>query len=221
MIQPYFVQIATVRMAARLLDKTLEDNYAFHGALARFAPLELGDIKEADGLDDVPRKADSFKFGQLCGKILHKHLAEYDSKKMLACDARIARETFMKLTPEATAKYAPDTLRDSIKTVFRALFKKAQIRTHTAKPGSEDINAWLAAYNGLANDYDQSIDALVEEIVAPSLNTDDFFDRRDALIALALGSATPSAAQTDAAADGKPVSVLGIILKEIVFAAKA
>ena len=222
MVKTYFVHIAAVRMAAALTGRSLYDNYAFHGALARFVPLDIGAVKEADGIPDVPEKAESFRFGQACGKELANALGGYDEQRLLLCEAAVAKGVFMKLTPEAAARYSPEALKAAMKTVFRALLKYAQIQTHTAKPGSEDINAWLAAYNALLAGYEPCLTVLTDRIVSPDAVQNEtmsaFFNREDPLVALALQGAAPDADALEQAMSEEPVSTFGVILKNIVTA---
>ena len=216
MINTYFIHIAAIRMAAKLKSVELYDNYAFHGALKRFEDVKIGKIEEVDGIPDVPQKADSFIFGQKCGKVINEALAGYSEKELLSFEAEVAKGTFLKLTPEATAKYTNEELKESLKTVFRALLKRAQIRTHTAKPGGEDINAWLTDYNNLLGEYEPTLSAIVEEIVAPAANNGVmFFDKTDKIITLALsGKACESSLKE--AMEAEPVSVFGRILLDLV-----
>ena len=225
MVRTYFVQIAAVRMAAVLTGRRLCDNYAFHGALERFSPLDIGVIREADGLPDVPEKADSFRFGQVCGRVLSKALAGYGAQELLLREAAVAKGVFLKLTPEAAAGYSPEALKAAVKTIFRALLKYAQIRTHTVKPGSEDINAWLAAYNSLLAGYEPCLEALTDRIVSPDAAQkaamSAFFSRKDPLVALALRGFSPDAGALEKAVSAEPVSAFGVLLKEILAEAPA
>jgi hypothetical protein len=207
-------------MAAALTGFKMYGNYAFYGALSRFAEIELGKIKEADGIADVPKKAESFAFGQACGKALAKELAGYSEEALFVSEAAVAKGIFMKLDPEAVAAYPPKALEDAVKTVFRALLKCAQIQTHTAKPGGEDINAWLAGYNNLLNGYEPCLSALTRLLLAPDAGKrqemDAFFNRREPLVALSLGDAAPDAGLLDKAMSEKPSSEFGSILKSAV-----
>jgi hypothetical protein len=146
-------------MAAALTGVRLYDNYAFHGALERFAPLDIGEIKDADGIPDAALKAESFKFGQACGKVLEAELRGYSPEELLLYEAAAAKAVFINGNPQPADK-------ENIKTVFRALLKYAQIQTHTAKPGGEDINAWLAGYYRLLTGYEPTLDALAELITS-------------------------------------------------------
>ncbi len=74
------------------------------------------------------------------------------------------------------------------KQLFRAFLRRAQLQTHTAKPGYEDINAWLTDYYELETQLDGFLDALCKEAAAllQSGEGKAFFDREDALTAMAL-----------------------------------
>lgn len=218
MLHIYFTQITTVKLAAKLLDRELYDNYAFHGALPRYLQLELGDIIEAEGIEDMPKKAESFRFGLLCGEVLQKYLSEYNEEELLLCDALVAREVFMDINPEKVSKYTQEQLKNNVSLIFKALFKRTQIRTHTAKPGSEDINAWIAGYYAYQKDYDDTVAAMTDAILFPNPTVDEkaFFNPDDAIIALALRNSDPSEEGVSAVLENEPISVFGKILREIV-----
>ena len=191
-MRAYFVQIAAVRLAASLLGKELVDNYGFHGALPRFKGVKVDAISEVEGIDHVPAKAESFRFGLSCGDVIAKCLEGYSEKETLSFEAAVAKNLFLDLSPEKRARYTDAELRNSMNLIFRALLKKAQIRTHTAKPGGEDINKWLEGYYRLEQDFNPYVSSLVEAILA--FNPDpavakkeiEFFDRTDPIIARAL-----------------------------------
>ena len=222
MLNTYFIHIAAVRMAAALTGRSLYDNYAFHGALGRFASLDIGTIREADGIDDMPVKADSFIFGQRCGRVLTEALKDYDAEKLFLCEAAVAKGVFMKLTPEASLRYTQEQLKEIMKTVLRALFKYAQIQTHTAKPGGEDINKWLNSYDELRAGFEPSLAAFADVVISPDAGQDEimtgFFDREERLTALALGGIQPDAGALKNAMAAIPTTAFGIILKNVVSA---
>jgi hypothetical protein len=145
-MQAYFIQIAAVRLSARLVGKKLIDNYGFHGALPKFAPVHLRDIAEGEGIENVPGKTDCFNWGNKCSQSICKHLGELSKEESLYLDTVIVKNLFLNLSSEKKASYTDAELEGSLRVIFSALLKKAQIRTHTAKPGDEDINAWLAGY---------------------------------------------------------------------------
>jgi hypothetical protein len=210
-MRAYFVQIAAVRMAASCLGKDLVDNYAFHGALPRFKGVTLDKVAETEGLDNVPAKAESFRFGLLCGKIIEKHLEKLSEKELLAFDAAVAKNFFMDMSPEKMAHYTDAELRTSMNLIFRVLLKKAQIRTHTAKPGGEDINKWLARYYKHEQDFAPYVSTLVDAILASAPEQERaLFDKNDLVISLALkGSSQKEIPQ-------KANSLFGKILEEII-----
>jgi hypothetical protein len=219
-MRAYFVRIAAVRLAARLLGKTLVDNYGFHGALPKFGGLALKNIKETEGIDNVSGKAGSFNFGTLCARAIEKVLGNPGEDESLFLDALTARNLFLDLSPEKRAAYTDAELEESLRLIFSVLLKKAQIRTHTAKPGDEDIHSWLAGYYRLEQDYEPFISRLTGQILSPDPLLEkkhpSFFSRDDALVALALAPAAPSPEAVKAAAGKEPGSVFGQVLQEIV-----
>jgi hypothetical protein len=219
MLATYFIHIAAVRMAAALTGRTLYDNYAFHGALERFSSLDIGVIHDADGIEDTPVKAESFKFGQACGKALSAAIKDYDDIKKALCEAAIAKNVFLKLSPESCSKYSEAEQRDAIMVILRALLKHGQIQTHTAKPGYEDINAWLADYNRLSSGYEPTLSAFADWIVKPDEAQEKimsgFFSKEDPIIAMALACQAQVAGAPDSALSATPVCEFGHILKTI------
>ncbi len=164
-MRSYFLHIAAVKKAAEQEGIKLYDNYAYLGALGRFADADVGEITEADGITDVPQKAESFVFGQKCGKNLREKLAGLNEDELFRLEASAAREMFLK--DDELKKYPSEKTADIKGTfvkIINALFKRAQLQTHTAKPGYENINAWLDAYRGLLEDYEPYINKLAEEI---------------------------------------------------------
>ncbi len=164
-MRSYFLHIAAVKKAAEQEGIKLYDNYAYLGALERFADADVGEITEADGIADVPQKAESFVFGQKCGKKLREKLAGLGEDELFKLEASAAREMFIK--PDELKKYPPEKTADLKETfikIIKTLFKRAQLQTHTAQPGYENINAWLDAYHGLLEDYEPYINKLTEEV---------------------------------------------------------
>ena len=217
MIIPYFIQMAVVKMSATLSGKELYDNYAVHGALERFCYLHVGEVFPAEGIDDVPEKSESFKFGQICGRILHEQIKNYTPEQRLYCEAEIVRNVLMKSGKEYPAK----ELKPAVTVILKALFKKAQIRTHTAKPGSEDINTWLSDYYHLQEDYHNIIEKMAGIIVTPDpalqeKYTKNFFCKTDRLTALAMTKTQPDAGILKDAARQEGGSDFEEILKKII-----
>jgi hypothetical protein len=219
-MKAYFIQIAAVRLAARLLGKELIDNYGFHGALPRYSSIHLKGITEAEGIDGVPLKAESFNLGHVCGTAIGKYLDGAGAEDILYMEAAVAQNIFLDMSPEKRALYTDAELRECMGLIFHALLKRAQIRTHTAKPGAEDINAWLAGYYQLEQDYAPFVSSLLEAIISPdpvmAKKHTDFFDREDPLIALALKDAAPAPNVLQSAAGTVPSSIFGKMLREIV-----
>lgn len=218
MINPYFLLISAVRMGSRLTGVKLYDNYAFHGALRRFANLNIGEIVETEGIEDVPEKAESFIFGQKCGRVIEEYISGYETEIIYQCEALLANRLLMKLTPWDMMKYSSEELEKNITQIFRALIKRAQIRTHTAKPGGEDIHAWLADYYRLQKDYGEGLPVLVRAIINPDEKlTAGFFSKKDPIIALALMEGDPTPEELSSAMEGEPETVFGRILRDIAF----
>ncbi|MDR0998834.1 MAG: hypothetical protein LBL70_07185 [Treponema sp.] len=219
-MKAYFIQIAAVRFAARLLGRELVDNYAFHGSLPRYRSVHLNGIVQADGIDKVPEKAACFNFGSLCGDIICSRMEGYTDKELLNFEAEISRNFFLDMSPEKRGQYTDAELKKILKTFFRVFLKKAQIRTHTAKPGREDINRWLAGYYGLQQDYEPYLSSLVDAIITPDPamkgKTAAFFDRKDEIITLAMDNFVPGAEHLKRISASEPLSVFGKILREIV-----
>ena len=215
----YFLEIAVVRLSARLLGKELIDNYAFFASLPRFSPLKLKAVGEADGIDGVPEKAAIFNFGAACGRAIEKVLGKPSEEESLYINGEIARNLLLDLSPEKRALYTEAEIYASISTILDALVKKAQIRTHTAKPGYEDIDKWLADYYGLQKSYDSYLNSLVGEILRPSPGPakkySSFFDKKDPIIALALEKEIKEGA-LKTACEAEPKSTFGKILLEAV-----
>jgi hypothetical protein len=219
-MKAYFIQIAAVRLAARLLGKELIDNYGFHGALPRYNSVRLTGITEAEGIDGVPRKADTFNLGNTCGKVIGKYLDEASAKDILYMEASVAQNLFLDMSLEKRSRYTDAELREFMGLIFHALLKRAQIRTHTAKPGAEDINAWLAGYYYLERDYAPFVSSLLDAIITPdpvfSKKHAAFFDKDDPLIALALKDTPPTQDVLKSAIETTPRSTFGKIVREIV-----
>jgi len=215
----YFLEIAVVRLSANLLGKKLIDNYAFHGSLSRFSSVKLQGVSETKGIENVPGKAECFNFGALCGRVIGKNLGKLSEKEALFLDAEVARQLFVDMSPEKRAPYTDAEIQSAMRTIITAMVKKAQIRTHTAKPGEEDINKWLAAYYSLERDFDGFVNSLVEEILSPNPELtkkySSFFDKTDTIVSLALGkNISPNSLK--AACEAAPKSTIGRILLEVV-----
>jgi len=90
-MRTFLVETALVNSAAKLLGVSLTDNYAIFGAMPRYRHLCLGEIREAEGIDDVPKKADSFRFGVHCGSIMERYTSTWGNSERLLCEAQIVR----------------------------------------------------------------------------------------------------------------------------------
>ena len=214
----HFLEIALVRLSAKLLGIELIDNYAFHGSLPRFKDLSLKGVAEAEGIEQTPEKAANFNFGALCGRVISKNLGTLSEKDYLYLDAEIARNVFLDLSTEKISIYTEGEIYSSVKLIIESLVKKAQIRTHTAKPGGEDINKWLSDYYDLQKGFNSFLSSLVGEIVSPNAEMKAkyplFFDKQDAIIALALAKAA-SKDELKAIKEITPKSAFGKLLMEV------
>ena len=218
MFNPHFILVFAVRMASCLRGIKLYENYAFYGALARFSHLQIGEITKSPGIDDLPLKAQSFLFGQECGEKIHKHLAEYEDEKIFQCQALLANKLLLKPIPNHIMESSreKEKLENDLENILRALVKRAQIRTHTAKPGGEDIHGWLKSYYSLLKDYEEGLPAFVRAVIKPNLKiSQGFFSLKDPIIALALKGPNPKPGELDFALGDEPETVFGNILKEI------
>ena len=216
-MRSFFTEIALVNSAARLAGRSLIDNYAIFGAMQRYRDLELGEIKTAEGIDDVPEKADSFRFGTVCGRVLAQFTSSWADADWLRCDAQAARIFFLPGIHPENGRTEQD--RELLFTVFRALVKRAQIRTHTAKPGYEDINTWLERYYRLSQEYQTFLPSLVDAIVSPEKQdlekAEKFLSPADSLIQLASSTNPASQDALSAALQEESRCIFGEILRQI------
>jgi hypothetical protein len=217
-MKAYFIQIAAVRFAASLLGRELVDNYAFHGSLPRYRSVYLNGIVQADGIDKVPEKAACFNLGSLCGDAVCRYLEGYTDEELLKFEAEIAKNIFLDMSSEKWGRYTDAELRKILKTLFSVFLKKVQIRTHTAKPGGENINKWLAGYYGLQQDYDPYLSSLVEAIITPdpAEKIVPFFDKKDEILVLAMNNFTLNVERLKHISTTEPLSIFGKIVREIV-----
>lgn len=218
-MRAYFTQIGVVTLASRLLGKNLIDSYAFHGTLPRFQTASIEEISETEGIDNVPLKANDFQFGNLCGTVIEKYIDTSDRKALIYQDACIMKNLFFDVS--AKNKYTDEELKAHLETIFRALTKRAQIRTHTNKPGSEDIHSWLTDFYKLQKEYEVFVAELIEILVSPDINSEkkytaDLFDQNDKIIALALKDTPVSSEVLADAVIENASSKIGEILCEIV-----
>ena len=210
-MQTFFIEIAAVNCAAKLCGFNAVDNYAVFGAMKGYRDINPGEISKTDGIDDVPLKTDSFRFGTHCGKILEKYTGDFNEGMLRICEAQVARTFFVDINGPCGKKELSSTLL----TVAESLVKRAQIRTHTTKPGYEDINAWLKRYYAMQQDYCDSLPELVDAIVNPDDEalriSKSFLDENDAIIKFAVGG---KGSLEDALVE-EAKSIFGKILKEI------
>jgi hypothetical protein len=213
-LNAYFFDIVVVKLSSKLLEKKLLDNYGFHGALDRFSPITLKGITQGEGIENVPEKAACFNLGTACKRAIVKYLGKLSDKEAFFIDAETARIFFLDLSPEKRARYTDAEIQSAMRVIFTSLVKKAQIRTHTAKPGEEDINKWLAGYYGFQRDFDSFIISLVDEIMTPNAELTEkyssLFEKDDPIIALALKKDTGIEPLT-IVYENKPTSICGKI----------
>ena len=218
-MRTWWIEIAAVTCAARLAGVELTDNYAIFGAMGRYRNISLGAIREAEGIDDVPQKAKSFEFGVRCGKALERYLPRLDDNTALIYEAQIARSFFVSL--DDMGDVPPDERKKTLTALFEAFVKRAQIRTHTAKPGYEDIGSWLECYYELQQGYLSSLPVLVEAIVSPDAGdmekASGFLSGRDPLVKLALQKTPPDPKALSDAMTEAPCSLFGKILREVIY----
>ena len=176
-MQSYFVEIAAVQLAAALLEEESVKRfpqYAYAGALERFDTLQAFGIRQTEGIDDMKAKAAAFRFGQRCARIMR--IERIDTG--ISSQRAVMNGMFFS---EPDVNIDPPMLRQ----LMRAFLRRAQLQTHTAKPGYEDINIWLERYYMLDSQLNDFLDALCAPLTAdeqPKL----FFDREDPLISMAL-----------------------------------
>lgn len=214
-MKTFLVETALVNLSAKLLGVPLTDNYAVFGAMPRYRHLRLGDIREAEGIDDVPLKAGSFRFGVHCGGILEKYTNAWSEADWMLCEAQVVRECFAPI--HRAEGLTAEEKKKSLLTFINALVKRAQIRTHTAKPGYEDINTWLERYYRMQKDYRNYLPRLVDAAVQPEegelSHMERFLSPKDGLVRLAL-SDTFTEGELRQELEGEPDSILGRMLKE-------
>ncbi len=194
-MKTFFTDIAFIRCAARLCGFHLYDNYAYHGMLARNRCLSDFSAAPVPDIDDVPEKAASFQFGIRCARALYSLTDDLDADIALARDAMIARAFFLDLDSDEAKKilasHSVCQLAEELSVILRAYIKRAQIQTHTAKPGYEDVEAWILRYHKLLEDYENVLPQLTILMLSPGAAAADFtsfFDCTDPIISLAMSS---------------------------------
>ncbi len=215
-MKTYLIEMAVINSAAQLSGLTLKDNYAIFGALKRFRSKSLGEVFAIEGLEDMEERAASYRFGNRCGRVMAEYVDGLTEDERLAVEAYIARTFFVPEIAEDSTVSETDK-KETLKIVIEALVKRAQIRTHTAKPGGEDINLWLDRYNKLQISYLDKLGPFVSEIIAPSEESlklgERFIDRKDKIVELVLSGKIDG---LDEALDMEPTCTLGIFLREII-----
>lgn len=220
-MKPYFFQIAVVRSAAQLIGFTLKDNYAFLGATSQHLDMDPGVMQEIDGVPEVPVKAESFRFGIRCGKVLAKYLSDYDGEKSLYCDAAAARAFFTTVPAEGLSGKEAEKAEVFFNQAFPALIKRSQIKTHTNKPGFEDINTWLERFYHLQKDLHAVIPEFCHVLVQPDVQkaeqyTAGLIDPAEPLTALAIAQKSADAQTIRDLAAQTGGALFEQILREIV-----
>jgi hypothetical protein len=155
--------------AAKLLNRTVSDMELI-GALPRYASV---DTSEA-----APGLRAEFELGQRCGESIQTATAGWSEEETIRKEGLLASKHVLKGA----------TSQEELKALILALYKRAQIKTHTHKPGYEDINAWLDRMYDLYQNFDPTVDAYAAAISAP-VEDEEFYDDSDSLIA-ALASGT-------------------------------
>lgn len=187
----YFLTIAVVHSAALLAGKALKDQYAYLGAMAKHIGMDPGEMPDVDGIPEVPVKAQSFRFGIRCGDIIRNYYPENDDEKAAYCDAEIARLFFTTLPSEGLTGEEAKTAKAFFEQAFWALIKRSQIKTHTNKPGFENIDLWLERFYRLQDELYLKIPAFCDILVTPDPEkrkqyTDGLISPSDPLTSLAL-----------------------------------
>lgn len=178
-MQSYFVEIAAVRLAAVLMDQKNAlrfPQYAFMGAIKRYGSLQAYGIVQTEGIDDLCEKADAFRFGQHCVRIMRIQHVKTGIDEQCAVLAGLFYSDTEPKEPE------------KVKQTIRALIRRAQLQTHTAKPGYEDINSWLEKYYVLSTQLPAFLDKASKKLSDPEFmkEKETFFSRTDPLIKKAL-----------------------------------
>jgi len=212
----YFIEIAAINCAARLSGVELAGDYAIYGTLKRFRGKKLGEVDAIEGMEDMQDRAESFRYGLRCGKILARYTDSLMPEQRLACEAKIMRVFLAPEIADDNSVTAEDK-KMALRAVIRSLTKRAQIRTHTTKPGYEDINTWLDSYDEMQRDYSQSLDKFIDAVVAPDDDavqiSDKFFSEDDSFVKLALSGESIG---MNEALSTQPLCTFGEILREIV-----
>lgn len=215
-MRTYMIEIAMIESAAKLTGIRLKDQYAVLGALKRFRGKKLGEVHNIKGMEDLTERAESFRFGSLCQEYLAPYLDSASSKEILAWEANTAR-LFLLSGAAGEEEPGEEKREETLSKVLKAYVKRAQIRTHTAKPGSEDINAWLESYDRMQVEYQTELGDFVKAVIHPDPDMkekgNEFISEEDDLVQALLDGNAESQRQ---ALSNEPKCVFGNILRRIV-----
>jgi hypothetical protein len=180
-MQTYFVETLAIMLAGKLLQN--EDikqyiNYACCGALMVNKDIQAESIRQTEGIDDMLNKADAFRFGKLCAKVINRYMRDFDKQQVQCCEAAVAN-LFFGVNPDADEK-----IKESIIVLIRAFTRRAQIQTHTTKPGYEDIDKWLENFYRLQAEYDHFVEQFAQKIIdaGKDKKVKEFINKDDPII---------------------------------------
>lgn len=188
-MRTFFIEIAFIESAAALSGRTLTENYAVLGSLPRFSGNELKEVHAVKGMEDLEQRAESFRFGMNCEEILRPYTEGLTEEQRRICEARVAR-IFWANGIDRIPQEEAEKVTATVKILLESLVKRAQIRTHTAKPGSEDINLWLDRYHEMQKEYHAELDQFAGMIVTPVKEEKEigeaFIDEKDPIVRAAV-----------------------------------
>ncbi|MBP7402898.1 MAG: hypothetical protein KBA30_09805 [Clostridia bacterium] len=169
----------------------------------------------------------AFQAGRLCRTATDAVFAGLPSDKDAAMmqDARVFRARF--LADDAAIAALGLSREDAVAQMtemLRAFVKRAVMRTHTFKPGYEDIHVWLARWYNKSAQYDNEVGPLARMIIDPdpalvarAVTAPGFFDASEPLVKAAKALRGKAAAPADgiaAALSAQPVSLYARALKQ-------
>lgn len=205
------------------------DSEYYQGFIANLAK----NIREGVDADQVAEQI-AFLFGHLCqwgtrqkiGPLAasHEEGIYHDAAVFrvyytvgMGSDAGMAQEDLDRLG------VTQETAIRQMTTVLRALVKRAVMRTHTFKPGYEDIHTWLGRFYNTQAQYDIDVDRYAEAIIAPDQEKlqkhvidPDFYDAGDSILAVAKAlrdGKSVGSGEIAAAVGQEPKSLYGKALK--------
>lgn len=213
-MRTYMIEIALIESAAKLTGKNINNQYAVLGTLKRFRKKKLGEVHNIKGMEDLTKRAESFRFGALCQEHLIPYIDSLSQKEILAWEAKTAG---LFLLPGMSEEAELAEKEETLNKVLKAYVKRAQIRTHTAKPGSEDINAWLENYDMMQMEYQSELGNFVKAVLDPDPDMkkkgNEFINEEDGLVKALLDGDRESQWH---ALFTEPKCVFGIVLRRIV-----